>query len=78
MLRVVLDSNLWVSYLIGRRLAVLKELFSRGDVLVLTSDEQLVELNEVTARLKFRKYFSQEMAEESIAIFSASSELVEM
>ena len=77
-MRVVLDSNLWVSYLIGRRLAVLKELFSRGDVLVLTSDEQLVELNEVTARLKFRKYFSQEMAEESIAIFSASSELVEM
>jgi len=76
MLRVVVDSNLWISYLIGRRLVVLKELFRRGDVLILTSDEQLAELNEVTSRFKFRKYFSQEIAEEAISVLYASSEFV--
>jgi uncharacterized protein len=77
MLRVVVDTNLWISFLIGRRLSVLKELFTRGEVALLSSYAQLAELGEVASRLKFRRYFSEAQAEELLNLLSATSELVE-
>jgi uncharacterized protein len=78
MLRVVVDTNLWISFLIGRKLAVIKELFTRGDLQLLTSSEQLAELMDVASRFKFRRYFTQVQAEELLNLFYASSELVEV
>jgi uncharacterized protein len=77
MLRVVVDTNLWISFLIGRRLSVLKELFSRGDLTLLSSYAQLAELGDVASRLKFRRYFSEAQAEELLNLLSAVSELIE-
>jgi len=53
--RVIVDTNLWISFLIGRKLSVLKELFIRGDLALLASHEQLAELGDVASRFKFRK-----------------------
>ncbi len=78
MLRVVVDTNLWISFLIGRRLSILKELFTRGDLTLLSSYAQLTELGEVASRLKFRRYFSEAQAEELLNLLSAASELVEV
>lgn len=78
MLRVVVDTNLWISFLIGRRLSVLKELFARGDLQLLSSAEQLAELGEVASRFKFRKYFTEEQAEELLNLLYASSEIIEV
>jgi len=77
MLRVVVDTNLWISFLIGRRLSVIKELFTKGDLLLLSSYTQLAELGDVASRLKFRRYFTEAQAEELLNLLSAASELVE-
>jgi hypothetical protein len=78
MLRVVVDTNLWISFLIGRRLSVIKELFTKGDLLLLSSYTQLAELGDVASRLKFRRYFTEAQAEELLNLLSAASELVEV
>lgn len=62
MLRVVVDTNLWISFLIGRRFSVLKEFFTRGDLTLLSSYTQLAELGDVASRLKFRRYFTEAQA----------------
>jgi len=56
--RVIIDTNLWVSYLLTSNLSVLDSLISDKKITLIFSLELLEELVEVTRRRKFRKYFS--------------------
>ena len=58
-IRVVVDNNCWISFLIGRRLAKLVDLLSQERVILIICDELLAELKDVTCRPKFAKYFKQ-------------------
>lgn len=61
--RVVVDTNCWISFLIGRRLASLVYLLSNEHIELILCDELLEEIKEVTQRPKFAKYFpAQEVA----------------
>lgn len=55
--RVVVDTNLWISFLLTRNLERLDKLFSSEDFILLVSAELLNEITEVALRPKFRKYF---------------------
>ena len=55
--RVIVDTNCWISFLIGRRLSRLVDLLCSERVKLVVCDELLEELREVTARPKFAKYF---------------------
>mgnify|MGYP002623482834 CR=1 FL=1 len=56
--RIILDTNLWISFLINKDFSKLDELlFSRKCILVF-SEELLEEFVEVVQRLKIRAYFS--------------------
>ena len=56
--RVVIDTNIWISFLIGKRLAGLHRLMDSGLVEVVTCGMQLRELAEVLNRPRIRKYIS--------------------
>ena len=56
-LRVIVDTNCWISFLIGKRLSVLVDLLSNEVIQLVICDELLDELREVTSRPKFKKYF---------------------
>ena len=58
-LRVILDTNLWISYLISSRLIKLDLLLEHGVVRLIFSEESLGEFLEVARRPKFRKFFSE-------------------
>ena len=60
LIRVVIDTNIWVSFLIGKTLAGLRDKILHNHVAILFSDELFEELIEVVHRPKFRKYFSLE------------------
>jgi uncharacterized protein len=49
-LRVVIDTNIWISFLIGKSLTGLSEAIINGQVLVLFSDDLFCELLEVLKR----------------------------
>lgn len=59
-MNVVLDTNIWISFLIGRALDEMENRFLLNDIHILTSEEQLREVREVIARPKFARYFSDE------------------
>lgn len=78
LLRVILDTNLWISYLISKRLSKIDELFEHEDLVLLFSEELLEEFIEVANRPKFRKYFPAENVEELLSLFDEFGEMVEV
>lgn len=59
-MRLLFDTNLWISFMIGRRLASLREVLYRHDVEVYVSEQELDEIRNVIERPKFDKLISQE------------------
>ena len=59
-MRILFDTNLWISFMIGRRLASLGEVLYRHDVKVYVSEQELDEIRNVIERPKFDKLISQE------------------
>lgn len=76
-MRVVIDTNLWVSFLIGKELAAVLPLLLKGDIRIITSLDQIFEFDDVVLREKFRRYFSIEQAKEMVNVLTATAEFVE-
>ncbi len=68
-MKIVIDTNLWISFLIGKILKGLKDLIFDKRITILTSDEHLEELFSVLKRPKFKKYFTHEDIEPKIPPF---------
>jgi len=58
--KVIFDTNIWISYLIGHQLGGLTELLTSKKIEIILSEQLRTELTEVTKRKKFQKYFSKE------------------
>jgi hypothetical protein len=56
--RVVIDTNLYISLLIGKRLSSLLQVFDLPQYELVTSDSLINEILSVTARPKFAHYFN--------------------
>jgi len=57
-LRVILDTNLWVSFLITKNYIKLDSLLFEKQIKLIFSEELFSEFIDVTNRPKFKKYFS--------------------
>ena len=57
--RVIVDTNCWISFLIGRKLSSLVTLLSDERIELVLCNELLEEIKEVTQRPKFAKYFPE-------------------
>jgi uncharacterized protein len=56
--RIVIDTNLWISFLITKDFSKLDEIIFNGRGILVFSTELLNEFLEVAKRPKFRKFFS--------------------
>ena len=59
-MKILFDTNLWISFMIGKRLASLADVLCRHDVEVYVSEQELDEIRRVIAREKFNKLISAE------------------
>lgn len=75
--RVVVDTNIWISFLIGKRLAGLHRHMDSGRIRIVTCNEQLTEIANVLCRPRIRKYISEEQAEEFLDLLLDVAMLVE-
>lgn len=73
--KVIVDTNCWISFLIGKRLANLVSLLSSDKIELVLSEELLDEIMEVTQRRKFARYFPQEFAESLMAFLRIKGQL---
>lgn len=67
-IRVVIDTNIWISFLIGKTLAGLSNAIAANRIIILFSQELFSELVEVLQRPKFKKYFSNIAVEQLIIL----------
>lgn len=59
-MKILFDTNLWISFMIGKRLLSLADLLCRHDIEIYMSEQQLDEIRTVIARPKFDKLISAE------------------
>lgn len=59
-MKVLFDTNLWISFMIGRRLSSLADVLNRQDVEVYVSEQLLDEIRTVISRPKFDNLISRE------------------
>ena len=59
-MKVLFDTNLWISFMIGKQLSSLSEVLNRQDVEVYVSEQLLEEIRTVIARPKFDNLISGE------------------
>ena len=76
-LRVIVDTNCWISFLIGRKLSRLVDLLSDERIQLVVCDELLAEIRDVTSRPKFARYFPKEEVESLIEFMQIIGERFE-
>lgn len=62
-IRVIIDTNFWISFLIGRKLSCLLGLLSYPEFQLVISSELIEEIRGVFIRPKFAKYFTSDNLE---------------
>ena len=62
-MNVILDTNIWISFLFGKQLQSVASVFDNADIKVFVSPEQVAELQSVLSRPKVREHISHESIE---------------
>ena len=65
---IILDSNIWISYIITKQLQTLVALIHKHHLTVLTSETLVEEIQGVLSRPKFKKYLKHSDIKEVIAL----------
>jgi putative PIN family toxin of toxin-antitoxin system len=76
--KIILDTNLWISFLISRRYNQLDNLLDSGKIVLIFSHESIEEFITVANRPKFKKYFSDLDLNELIRQFDKYGKLVKV
>lgn len=76
--KIVIDTNLWISYLITKGFKRLDKLIYSDKARLVFSQELIDEFIEVARRPKFRKYFSSNDIAKLLEIFDTYGELVKV
>jgi len=58
-MKIIIDTNLWISFTIGKRLSALKTLFSNMDLKIFVCDSLIDEIKRIAVKTKIRKYISE-------------------
>ncbi|MBA4140653.1 MAG: putative toxin-antitoxin system toxin component, PIN family [Segetibacter sp.] len=74
--RVIVDTNLWISYLISATVDPLLPLIKAGKVTLLFSEELMAEFIAVATRPRFSKYFTSNDVTEIVQIFNTLAEWI--
>ena len=77
-IKVIFDTNAWISFLIGKRLSFIKNYISSGHITIITTEQLLKEITEVTNRERLKKYFAQESVTELIELLETIAEKIEV
>lgn len=77
-IKVIFDTNVWISFLIGKKLSIIKDYISSGEIKIVITQQLLDEIKDVTTRPRIKKYFPQQSVNELIALLKAIAIIVEI
>jgi len=76
--KVIFDTNVWISFLIGKQLSKIKKYIVDGRIKIIITEQLLTEIKIVTAREKLKKYFPKGSVKELIVLLETIGENVEI
>ncbi len=76
--KVILDTNLWISFLISRKLNVIDNLIDSKKIVLIFSNELIEEFLTVAKRPKFSKYFSDSDLSNILRTFDLYGRLIDV
>jgi len=75
-LTIVIDTNIWISFLIGKKLTSLKEAIIIGKVELCFSEELFVEFFDVVKRPNISRYFPEKAITELFALINDKIKII--
>ncbi len=75
-LRIIIDTNLWISFLISKKLLRLDTLIFSGKITLLFSNELANEIHQAITKPKLKKYFGDNALEEMLLAFEDYIDLI--
>ena len=76
--RIIIDTNLWISYLITKGFKRLDKLIFNDEARLVFSQELIDEFIEVSKRPKFKKHFSSDDVSSLLILFDTFGEFVKV
>lgn len=76
--RVIFDTNVWISFLIGKHLVKVKKYIVNGNITIILTNQLFLELKTVTSREKLKKYFPKNSVNELLELLETIGENVEI
>ena len=67
-MNIIIDTNLWVSFLIGKKLSGLRTLLSNTNLKIYVCDNLIDEIKNAAEKTKIRKYISQKDVHEVLEL----------
>jgi putative PIN family toxin of toxin-antitoxin system len=77
-LKVIIDTNLWISFIISNKQNLLDPLLFAGKTRLLFSAELIDEIQQTIKKPKLKKYFEKNALEEMLSVFEPFIDLVEV
>lgn len=77
-IRVIFDTNVWISFLIGKRLSNIRNYISNGLITIIITEQLLNEIKGVTSRERIKKYFSEQSVVDLIQLLETIAENIEI
>jgi uncharacterized protein len=69
-IKIIIDSNIWISFAIGKRMEKLRIVIDNPQIIVYSCTEIIMEFNNVARRQKLKKYLSENRINEVNEIIS--------
>lgn len=76
--KVVIDTNIWISFLIGKELQYFKDLIISNKIKIVLTDQLLDEIRLVTSRPKLKKYFDQDKVSDLLILLEIISDKIKL
>jgi uncharacterized protein len=77
-LKLIIDTNLWVSFLISNTNRKLDALLIENKVILLFSEALITEVEQTISKPRLKKYFSENALQEMLEVFEPYIELIEV
>ena len=65
-MRIIIDTNLWISFMLGRKIATMRTLLTHPSLEIYVCRELLDEFYDVSSREKIRKYIRPEDLDDTL------------
>jgi uncharacterized protein len=75
-MKIVFDTNIWISFAIGKKLSYLNKILLDRKIKTFVCDEMMIEFYRVASSSKLSGYLTKERISETIQLIKATTEII--